>query len=64
MEKKIDISFEEENEEAAEERLAMLIKEAGEDVRERNRKVTEDHFKKLRAVIAEAVASRQPYETT
>ncbi len=46
------------NQETAEDRLTTLIKQAGDEARARKREALAQHFKKLQAVIDEAV-SRQ-----
>ena len=45
--------------EDGEKRLADLIKKAGDDARWRRKKIMEQHYAKLRAVIGEAVLERQ-----
>ena len=47
------------NQETAEERLAALIKQAGDEARARKREALAWHFKKLQAVIGEAVSRQQ-----
>jgi hypothetical protein len=44
------------HQEAGEEQLAALIKQAGAEARARKRKAMDQHFKKLRAAIAEGVS--------
>lgn len=45
--------------EAGEEQLTALIKQAGNEARMRKRKALQRHFKMLRAVIAEGVSRRK-----
>ncbi|MFH1146919.1 MAG: hypothetical protein V1736_04355 [Pseudomonadota bacterium] len=47
------------SQETAEERLSTLIKQAGEEARVRKREALACHFRKLQAVIHEAM-SKQP----
>ncbi|OEU76816.1 MAG: hypothetical protein BA872_05720 [Desulfobacterales bacterium C00003060] len=47
------------NQETAENRLAALIKEAGDEARARKREALAWHFEKLQTVIGEAVSRRQ-----
>jgi len=47
------------NQETAEERLAALIKQAGDEARARKREALAWHFKKLQTVIGEAVSRQQ-----
>jgi hypothetical protein len=47
---------EDKNQEAGEEKLAELIKQAGNDARMRKREALSRHFDKLKAVIAEAAS--------
>jgi hypothetical protein len=51
--------MDENNQEAGEEQLADLIKQAGEEARARRQKAMEEHFSKLRAVIDEALSGQQ-----
>ena len=47
------------NQETAEDRLTVLIKQAGDEARARKREALALHFKKLQTVIDEAVSRRQ-----
>ena len=45
--------------EVGEEQLTVLIKQAGDEARARKREALDQHFKMLRAVIAEGVSRRK-----
>ncbi|MCP4697066.1 MAG: hypothetical protein GY862_09470 [Gammaproteobacteria bacterium] len=47
-----------ESQDVAEKHLHELIKQAGEEARERKRKAMDRHFKKIKAVVAEAASRR------
>jgi len=47
------------NQEAGEEQLSILIKQAGNDARSRKREALSRHYEKLRAVIIEAKSRQQ-----
>jgi hypothetical protein len=47
------------HQEAGEEQLAALIKQAGEEARGRKRKALDRHFKMLQTVIAEGLSRRK-----
>ena len=47
------------HQEVGEEQLTVLIKQAGDEARARKREALEQHFKMLRAVIAEGVSRRK-----
>jgi hypothetical protein len=47
------------HQEVGEGQLAALIKQAGDEARERKRKALDRHFKMLQAVIAEGVSRRK-----
>ena len=47
------------DQETAEKRLAVLIKQAGDEARARKRKAMTRHFNKLQTVISEAVIRQQ-----
>lgn len=56
---KQEFDLNDENQETAEKRLAALIKQSGDEARARKREALARHFKKLQAVIGEAVSRRQ-----
>lgn len=47
------------NQEAGEEQLSILIKQAGNDARSRKRETLSRHYEKLRAIIIEAKSRQQ-----
>lgn len=47
------------HQEVGEEQLTVLIKQAGDEARARKREALDQHFKKLRAAIAEGVSRRK-----
>ncbi|MDQ1351371.1 MAG: hypothetical protein QG657_1673 [Acidobacteriota bacterium] len=47
------------HEEAGEEHLAVLIKQAGEEARKRKREAMDRHFKMLQSAIAEGLSRRK-----
>jgi len=47
------------NQEEGEEQLFLLIKQAGNEARNRRKKVLDDHFKKLKAVIKNAASCQK-----
>jgi hypothetical protein len=47
------------HQEVGEEQLTVLIKQAGDEARARKREALDQHFKMLRAVIAEGVSRRK-----
>lgn len=47
------------NQEAGEEQLSILIKQAGNDARSRKREALSRHYEKLRTVIIEAKSRQQ-----
>ncbi|MBW1759187.1 MAG: hypothetical protein JRI88_02495 [Deltaproteobacteria bacterium] len=57
MKYKLDIN--DKDQDADEERLATLIKKAGEDARARKKEAMTRHFEKLRAVVAEAILRQE-----
>ena len=56
---KQNVNSNDKDQETAEERLFLLIQEAGEDARARKRDVMACHFRKLQAVIHEAMSQQQ-----
>ncbi|MBT3387872.1 MAG: hypothetical protein HN417_08065 [Desulfobacula sp.] len=57
------IIYEDKAEQIAEQRLAELIKEAGDDVRRSNKKAMEQHYAKIREMIEQAASVRQDFVT-
>ncbi len=55
--------IEDKGEEIAEQRLAELISEAGEDVRRSNKKAMEKHYGKIREMIEQAGAEGQDFSS-
>jgi DNA-binding protein YbaB len=53
-----EIKPEASNQEEGEEQLASLIKQAGNEARKRRKKTLDEHYKKIKAAVSEAV-SRQ-----
>jgi|APSaa5957512622_1039677.scaffolds.fasta_scaffold85375_2 hypothetical protein len=51
--------YEDKDEEIAEQRLAELIKEAGEDVRKSNKKAMEKHYEKIRNIVEKVMSKKQ-----